>query len=451
MTPTWTATATPSVTPTRLPTSTPPPTFTPSPPPLALTVQVFPLATRPPQITIVPQVNPRPTSASILATITLAPTSTAQPSVTPLPIPPAPPGFAPTTSPPTQIANLPGGPSAILLQDAFLVDPNTLGIRRAPLGSESTLDVDVGPDGQVAAVEQVDAEHPGLGYVLDVAGTLLNGSPLPSATIRFRAVRWSPDGSRVAFIAETPGARGDGNGRIGATPSDGLWVWTLTPDQPSQDTHQALLNRYAYEYGVADARIVRDFAWAPDGGALLVELDREGGFPGQVALITPDWNAGDPPPLLPHEDGSWGRDGQRILVSGMMTDTGPILGWVDRDSHALTPLVDGRTLTTPLWMQDAVELPDGRIAFLGAIYSLNDPNGGRNAADVGLYIFNPANVEPVRVAYLGGGPILTADWNARRTAVLVRLADGRTLIVQTSGNVLDVTGTVGAGFVGWGE
>ena len=48
-------------------------------------------------------------------------------------------------------------------------------------------------------------------------------------------------------------------------------------------------------------------------------------------------------------------------------------------------------------------------------------------------------------------PILTADWNARRTAVLVRLADGRTLIVQTSGNVLDVTGTVGAGFVGWGE
>ena len=82
---------------------------------------------------------------------------------------------------------------------------------------------------------------------------------------------------------------------------------------------------------MADARVVRDFAWAPDGGALLVELDREGGFPGQVALVLMrgDWNAGNPPPLLAHEDGSWGRNGQRILVSGMMTDTGPTwAGWI---------------------------------------------------------------------------------------------------------------------------
>jgi hypothetical protein len=420
-----------------------------------LTVQTFPLATRPPQITItiVPQIIASPTGTRIPATITLAPSTTPlpQPSVTPLPIPPTPPQFVPPSQP-TQVAVLPGiGPTAILLQEAFLVNPNTLAIQRAPVSSDSTLYVDVGPQGQVAAVEQVDAEHPGYGYVLDVAGTLLNGSPLPSATIRFRQVRWSPDGSKVAYLAETPGARGDGGGRIGATPSDGLWVWTLTPDQPSQDTHHALMDRYAYEYGVGDARIVSDFAWAPDSGALLVELDREGDFPGQLTLITPDWNAGDPPPLLPYEDGSWSRDGRRILVSGMQTDTGPILGWVDRDSHALTTLVDGRALTTPLWTQDAVEMGDGRIAFLGAIYSVADPEGGRNAPDVGLYIYNAANVEPVRVAYLGGGPVLEATWNAARTAVLVRLADGRTLIVQTSGRVTDLTGTVGGGFVGWGE
>ncbi len=339
----------------------------------------------------------------------------------------------------------------VAARDAYLIDPDTFQVRR-PVGlSASTLYTDVSIGGQVAAIEQVDAAYPGFGYGLVVDGLALNGSPLPSASIRFTRVRWSPDGQSVAFIAETPGSRGENSAPIGAPPSDGLWVWTLTPGDANQHTQNVLRNHYAYQYGRDEARMVGDFAWSPDSQLLVAELDREGEYPGRIALLTRDWDAGRDPLILPYENASWSWDGRRILVSGMMTDTGPILGWVDRETQAFSLLVDGRSLATPLWIQDAVELYDRRIAFLGAAYNPADPNAGRNSADVGLYIYSGINAMPVRVALLGGGPLLDAEWNPRRTAVLVRLASGQTLIVQVSGYVIDVTGAVGSGFVGWGQ
>ena len=415
-------------------------------------MQSFPLPTRvEPTITEPPDLGILPTSTPVPVTPTLAPTPT------PLPVPGGVAGGGiPATSvvsAPPAVAVVPGisGVPSITPYSAFLIDPATFRVIRPVDTSSSTLFLDMGPRGMLAAVQQQDAEHPGYGYALEVGGAFLSGSPLPSESIRFTRVRWSPDGQRVAFLAETPGARGDGSARIGDTPSDGLWVWTLTPGQPVQFTHHALHNHYAYVYGRDNARMVRDFAWSPDGMLLLVELDREGDFPGMLALIPPDFDADAGPLLLPHEYGSWSLDGSRILVSGEMTDVGPILGWIDRNTQNLNIIVDGRALTQPLWMQDAVEMRDGRIAFLGAPYNPVDPNAGRRSPDVGLYIYNPLNVEPVRVAYLGGGPVIEAEWNAARTAVLVRLAGGRTLLVQTNGAISDLTATVGGGFLGWAE
>ncbi|MBN2472078.1 MAG: hypothetical protein JXN59_15255, partial [Anaerolineae bacterium] len=58
---------------------------------------------------------------------------------------------------------------------------------------------------------------------------------------------------------------------------------------------------------------------------------------------------------------------------------------------------------------------------------------------------------PVRVAAVGGGPLRDVAWNAARSAVIVRLADGRTVIAHVNGSVLDVTQTVGAASLFWAE
>lgn len=397
-----------------------------------------------------------PTSTAIPVTATLWPT------VTPLPIPPANVqggGIPPVTSVAAQptavilVTDVPSTPvdlgPAITANDAFLVNPTTLQVTRPADISPSTLYVDPAPNGWLAAVISQDAEHPGFGFELYVGAEALVGSPLPSSTIRFRQVRWSPNSAAVAFIAETPGARGDGGGRIGDTVSDGLWVWTMASGQATQFTHHALQNRYPYQFGRDGAYMVDDFAWSPDSALLLVELDRGGGYPATLGLINPQWNAGTEPFFIRHEFGSWSRDGSRILVSGEQTDVGPVLGWVNRDTHELTVLVDGRSLGAPLWMQNAVELADGRIAMFGAPYNPADPGSGRNSADIGLYIYNGG--EPVRATYIGGGPAADVEWNNARTAALVRMRSGRTFIVQSGGNYFEVTGTVGSGFVGWGE
>ncbi len=315
----------------------------------------------------------------------------------------------------------------------------------------STLYAAPGPNGQMAVIEDVDAQHPGFGYTLRVNGEALVGSPLPSADIRFTRVGWSPDGTRVAFVAETPGARESDDQRWDAYPSDGLWVWSLVPGQPTQFTHHALLNRYAGHWGEEGAQIVTDFAWSPDGALLLAKLDRGGDFSGELALLTPDHNAGDEPIILGHEDGSWSVDGRRILVSGMQTDVGPVLGWVewiDREVPALTVLLDGRWTNPPLWIQDAVERPDGRIAFLGAPYNPADPGAGPGSSGVSLYVYDP-QIGPQPVAFIGAGPVQEAIWNPDRSAVLLRMDDGRTLVARISGAIADISDQVGGSIVTW--
>lgn len=328
--------------------------------------------------------------------------------------------------------------------DVFVVDPRSLAVLRPAEAGASTLALDYGPDGRIAAVQDEDAAHPGFGYTLRVDAQPLIGSPLPSATIRFTRVKWSPDGSAVAFVAETPGARS--GEPVGDTPSDGLWVWTLHPDRQNQDTHHALENRYEYNRGRDLARVVRDFAWSPDSSRLLVRQDRAAGFSGQLVVIPPDHDAwAEPLTILPFENGSWSLDGRYVLVSGLDRDVGAaVLGWADPENGALTVLLDGRT--QGLWMQDAVQLPDGRIAFFGG----PSAGGAERPPQVNLYLYISGQ-EPRAVAGAGGGPALDVTWNAARSAAIVRLTDGRTLIMSINGLVEDISARVGMGSVVWGE
>lgn len=415
----------------------------------------------PPVITEAVDLGILPSSTAVPVTATLIPTITALPTVTSLPsisvstqVAVAPPPTAvilpvpPTVTPLPLVADNP----AVAPSNAFVVNPNTF-VVQAPPGSVAgnTLYADV-MGGQTALVENQDIDHPGFGYSLRINDEPLVGSPLPSDTIRFKAVQWSPNGAMLAFIAETPGSRGDGQQRIGDTISDGLWVWTMDAGDPTQFTHHAQRNLYAYDRGNDAARMVRDFTWAPDSAALLVQYDREGGYPAINGVINPGWDANADPLRIEHEFASWSNDGGRVLVSGLKTNGGPILGWVDRGSGQLAQtLVDGAAQNPSLWMQNAAEMPDGRIAFIGAPYYTGNPNDGRNSTEIGLYIYNSVNVLPVRVSLIGGGPVRAATWNEGHTAVLLKLAGGRTVIAQTNGGIRDITGQVGDSNVTWGQ
>ncbi len=402
------------------------------------------MSTRPPQVTRVPDLGLLPTP--IPASPTAAPTPTPRPEMATVPPPPTPLPILPTPTPmATAVALVMSGGMLVAPHEVFEVDPSSLGVRRVDDAGVSALALDYGPGGQIAAVQDEDAQHPGFGYTLRLGGENLIGSPLPSATIRFTDVKWSPDGRAVAFVAETPGAR---RGEpIGDTPSDGLWVWRL-PDNPqerNQLTHHALENRYEYHWGRDLARVVRDFEWSPDGQQLLVQQDRASGFGPQLVVIPWDHDAYGEPPILPYECGSWSRDGRRVLVSGLYRDTGSaVLGWVDPAGGEPDVLLDGRV--QGLWMQDAVELPDGRIAFFGG----PSASGAERPSAVNLYVHSGGQV--TRLAGMAsGGPALTVNWNAARSAAIVRLANGRTLIMGINGWVQDITATVGMGSVVWRE
>jgi len=468
-TPSFTPTATRTASPAPSATATPTATFTPRPPD---TWTPRPSQTPRPPVTATPTVAPTVTpipitaqmfaftpvvSTPVLPTAAPPPTFTLPPLLpSPIPIPTALPTLPPDTPTPvvlntatpvvlaTAITALPG---TLVPNAVFFVDPVTFRVTPWRDAPRTTVAVDLlGPQNRLAVIEGNPA-YPNL-YGLRVDGLTLVGSPLPSGTIALTRVRWSPNGGMVAFTAETPGARA--GSPISDVFSDGLWVWDLAQTTPdSQFTRQILIHRYLNPYGVDGAWMVADFLWSPDSALILVRLDRPDERTDFCGLIYPGWNAGDTPVILPHEYCTWSYDGTRILVSGRSQEGRVVLGWVNRETRELTALIDGLNYVPPLWIQDAVELPGGRIAFFGAPYNPSDPNSGPNSPDVGLYLYYGG--EPVRAVYLGSGPVREATWNAARTAALVRLADGRSLIVRPDGAVFDLSATVGPNVLAWGE
>jgi hypothetical protein len=87
-----------------------------------------------------------------------------------------------------------------------------------------------------------------------------------------------------------------------------------------------------------------------------------------------------------------------------------------------------------LYSQAAIQLTDGRIAFLGS------PTPGSFA----LYMIQPVPGAPVQVSGLLSGPVLSAEWNAQRTAVLVTTQGNRLWVIRIDGTAQDSTPASGA-------
>ncbi|MDX1992669.1 MAG: SH3 domain-containing protein [bacterium] len=247
-----------------------------------------------------------------------------------------------------------------------------------------------------------------------------------------REVKWSADGRYVAFIV---GSNRNAN--------DGVWIY-----EPATNTARQLLVDCSAEN--PQACIIgqnRQFQhesveleWSPTNDAVLARVRVQDGT-GHGALfvlpLTQDYNI--VPPALGYEFGSWSRDGSRIIVSGRRNgDDRVLIASVNRDGSGESVLLDGTA--RGLWIESAVQRPDGSIIALGS------PNG--SGAPVRLYDQNGREL----TGDIGGSHPSRILWSPDGNAVLV-VTGALVYLARTDGTIQDITAFVsstgGTGALSW--
>ena len=252
---------------------------------------------------------------------------------------------------------------------------------------------------------------------------------------RVRQIGWSPDGNYLAFLVDAE-----------ADDRDGVWYI----DNPQ---HNSISKGYQVfrECPLVMTRCIVDFGggpfvynsfhfeWNNFSNALLIELylpqeDRR-------AFTVVGLNA-DPthlPPIYRYDYASWSWNGTRVLASGGGEDGLVGLRWIDPATGSIQLILNSGA--HGLWLQDAVEQPNGQIVALG---SSNDANSPMRLYDLtGAAVSDPiGSAAPERVA-----------WSPDRSAVLVVINVGLTrryYIAKVNGMVQEITASVvGAPAVEW--
>lgn len=177
-------------------------------------------------------------------------------------------------------------------------------------------------------------------------------------------ISWSPDGQKLAFIIAPP----PGTDNVNA----GVWYWQPQPTDQGQtftllhDCPQNGWNSCDLVSGrpVNYWRTVR-VDWSPDSNQVLATLElpdnNRRGLAVLDAVLSSD-NAKNAPPVYFYDSGYWLPDG-RILVSGRRPDGRVMIAIVNRDFSGEQVLLDASSLG--IWVQDAVQRPDGQIFALG--------------------------------------------------------------------------------------
>jgi hypothetical protein len=457
--PTATWTSTPSVTATLTLTPTASATLPPAASPTEPIAQLqVPTATRLPTQTFTPfpTITPNLTGTQIAQSIdalgftptstpggiyTLTPTSTRPPTLTPLPIPTSEipegggtfydPNAAPAGQESLPVAPAgptgPGGPampeqSYIVISYAGQVVPllpllSGSGVG-APLAQGEIFAVS--SSGQVAAI--------GPDRWLYVNGARLTVSPSSQfgmdPNLSFGDLVWSPDGRRLAMRVDA--ANPNAQNAI----DSGIWIYDPTHMPPSW---QIFRDTYPGQTAQLDQqRRALTVQWAPNSLALVVTVDTPLGHANVFMPVEHDAN--EVVNAIPYADATWATDSSSLLVSGMTWNGMTVVGRVALDPNwTYTEYLNQQS--SGLYTQAAIGLADGRIAFLGS------PTPGSFA----LYVIQPVfGAQPVQVSGLINGQILSAEWNAQRTAVLVTAQGNRLWVMRIDGTVQDSTPAGGA-------
>jgi hypothetical protein len=235
---------------------------------------------------------------------------------------------------------------------------------------------------------------------------------------------WSPDGQRLAMRIDA------------ADPSafngidSGIWIYEPATNQSWQ------IFRNTYQGAQLDEQQRAVTAqWAPNGLVLVVTVDTP---LGRANVFMPvDHDANQYISAIPYAYATWAPDSASLIVSGYKWGAMTVVGRVALDTNwTYTEYLNQQT--AGLVMQAAIQLYDGRIAFLG----------GPTPDSFALYAVQPApGAQPVRLSQLISGQVVSAEWNAERTAALVTAQMGGTYrlwIVRTDGTAQDLTPAVGA-------
>jgi hypothetical protein len=498
--PTSTATLTPTATDTPVPTATdtPPPTVTPFPtigpsdtptstatptPTLTVTASITPL----PTLTFTPSQTPRPSATptrtlspeeiaqllqnTVAATFTPAPTSTPTNTLTVPPTLDVTPTFITATSPAASVTPLIVTATPLILPtDTPLPLPTITPFPTSPPtpfpfpnADPRTLAFVLGDEGLRGGVSLLpdvtlferNPVNPAQYAVTDTSGLLyftgLNGenagrvdtSPfsqfIPLSREENNAyvedIAWSPDGQYLAFLI---------NGDKLAV--DGVWFFApgqfpplqLLVDCPAQG-HPGCTIVTSPSGPDRWESLLLD--WSPNSDALLVRTWIPSKNRAGLTLlpIIRDERARDVrPPVFEYEYGSWSNDGQRILVSGSAPDGNVYIGWINRDGSFSQIVFAARD--NGLWVQHAVQRPDGSIIALGAPYSEGGPGAAQRIYDAsGRALTGP----------IGSGPPQRVEWSPDRSAVLV-IAGDRVYLAHIDGRVEDITNEVaGVRAINW--
>ena len=256
---------------------------------------------------------------------------------------------------------------------------------------------------------------------------------------------WSPDGRWLAFRVDPA----DPASYIpAASYNEPTGVWIV--DAEGTTSWHILRNGYAGQVAqLHEERRAVGMRWSPNSDALIIAFETPLGR-GSVALpvrhdVTQFVDG------LHYADATWSPDGGSLIVSGATWEGPSVVGRVALD-EARTTTIFLTEAATGLHMQAALELDDGRIAFLGsaapgtvALYATRaDPD---EAPDVEIARLSP----PIT------GQVLAAVWNPARPtaqrAVLITVQDGaarRLWLVRADGSAQDITPAAGApDLAGW--
>jgi hypothetical protein len=239
-------------------------------------------------------------------------------------------------------------------------------------------------------------------------------------------IGWSPNGQYLAFLVDAEADDRDGVWYMTNADQGGIrYASQVFRECPALVERACTVDRGGGPFKYNSLR----FEWNIRSDSLLIELYLPDENRRAFTIVGLNADPSHLPPTYRYDDASWSWDGSRVLVSGAGPDGRIGIGWLDQSNGTEQVIFDAMNIG--LWLQNAVEEPDGQIVALGSTsgansaMSLYDASGNAITAPIGTSA-------PIRVT-----------WSPDRSAVLLVENDGTSLhyyVAQVrSGTVSEIT------------
>jgi hypothetical protein len=224
--------------------------------------------------------------------------------------------------------------------------------------------------------------------------------------------------------------------------NDGIWLYQLGDGarQIFGECPPAAQTACIVDFGGEPSRYNSlHFEWNSRSDALLVEVLLTEENRRAFKTVSINANLDQPTHTYRYDFASWSWDGRRVLASGGGEDGRVGLRWIDPASGGVQLVMDSGSQS--LWLQDAVERPNGQIVALGSV------NGAISAQR--LY---DGSGTPL-TAQIGFGAPEQVKWSPDRSTVLVVVNESGVrhyYVAEVSGAVREITASIaGALAVEW--